>query len=171
VQRTRSSPSVLRSPLTRSPLGDTKFVGWLTASLVLAISCQREPTKALLPTGVPPSVVPSQVAQLVPTAAIYKVGGDVTAPTVLSPVRPDTPEKCKMTTVIGVFIFEETITETGDVVDVKTLKAPELKPPCPELEEACKKAILASKYKPAMRGGQPVAVYLTTTVLFHADGR
>jgi outer membrane biosynthesis protein TonB len=77
------------------------------------------------------------------------------------------PKKCKMSQYEGAFIFEATITETGDVSEVQTTLRPKLTPPCPELEEACRHAISSWKYEPAKRDGKPVSVYLTISVLPH----
>lgn len=67
----------------------------------------------------------------------------------------------------GAYIFEASISETGEVRDIRTIRRPKLTPSCPELEEVCRRAVSAWRYEPALRFGKPVPVYLTISVLFH----
>ena len=61
-------------------------------------------------------------------------------------------------------MFEAVIDETGAVRDIRTLRKPRFKPPCPEFEGRCRATLSTWKYKPAMHNGKPIAVYLSVAV-------
>jgi hypothetical protein len=67
----------------------------------------------------------------------------------------------------GIAIFELVIDAEGTVTSVRTLRFLKARPPCPELEIACKKALSQWRYRPATLRGVPVPVYLTVTQSFH----
>ena len=96
-------------------------------------------------------------------AHVYRVGGDVTAPIELSRVAPVFPDACKGSRASGIFILNATIDETGRVTDLSTVARPTFDPPCPQLENAYKRAVLQWRYKPATLRGKPVPVSLTVT--------
>jgi hypothetical protein len=112
-------------------------------------------------------VAPSPAPTPTVTPTIYRVGEGVTAPHLTSKLEIKIPDKCRMSEYAGAFIFEATITETGEVRDIQTTRRPKLTPPCPELEEECRRALSGWKYGPALRDGKPVPVYLTISILLH----
>lgn len=166
VQRTRSP---LRSPLTPHPIGrrlvDVVRKGsrilLVEVWLVAASGCGETAGKSPAPT---PVTQPPPAAQLTPTATVYQVGGDVVAPRLLNRVEPPIPERCRKARLdSSVIMYEATILETGDVAEVKTLKLPNVSPPCQELEAATHAAISQWKYEPATLHGKPVRARLTIT--------
>ena len=135
--------------------------------LSLVIGCQQRAERP--PDAVSQDVLAGRATppglQLSPTSEVYKVGGDVTAPRALSKIEAPLPSQCRESQFNGSpFIFQATITETGDVRDIKTLKAPVFTPPCPEWEAAYREALAKARYEPALLRGKPVATSLTVTV-------
>jgi homoserine dehydrogenase len=65
----------------------------------------------------------------------------------------------------NVYVFEAIISEAGVVSHVRTVRKADITPEWPELEEACRQAVLSWRYKPAVAQGKPVPVYLTVSVL------
>jgi hypothetical protein len=171
LQPTRLGPSGRRWPLSRKPLGDTKNPLWLIAMLaVLALACHRErnPSQALGRSSTPVPVAPSPTDVPTQPEVVYKVGYGVSAPRLLGRADPAIPAKCRRVAFDwGAFIFEATISATGQVTHIRTIKRPNLKPPCPELEEAYRQAISSWNYEPGKLDGRPVPVYLTISVAFH----
>jgi hypothetical protein len=65
----------------------------------------------------------------------------------------------------SVFLFDALVDEKGRVKNVTTLKRPEIDPPWPEVEEACRASVLGTRYSPALRHGKPIPVHLTVTIV------
>ena len=95
----------------------------------------------------------------------YRVGDDVTEPVEVKRVVPVLPEDCKAAVVRGIFIFEATIDEAGNVQGLRTASRPAIEPPCPHLENAYRRALVQWKYRPATVKGTPVPAHLTLTVM------
>ena len=103
-----------------------------------------------------------------PPVTPYSVGGAVRAPRLIRRIKVTEPKRCSTSRFRlddGAFMFRATVAENGDVTEVKTLKAPRLKPACPDLEQAYRRAIVQWKYEPAKLHGRPVSVYLKITSL------
>ena len=98
-------------------------------------------------------------------APAYRVGDDVIEPVEIKRVAPILPEDCKAAVIRGIFIFEATIDEAGNVQGLRTASRPAVEPPCPHLENAYRRALVQWKYRPATVKGTPVPVYLTVTVM------
>jgi hypothetical protein len=114
------------------------------------------------------SVFSSEAPAVTPTeSTILRVGGEVVEPTEISRVSPVFPTTCGKSRFQGLFIFEATIDSQGTVTNVKTLRGISARPPCPERETECKRALSLWRYKPATLRGVPVPVYLTITLSFH----
>ena len=160
VQRTRSSPSALRSPLTRHPLGDATrdhalirswSVVWF--ALMLGVGgCRDDKWVILTSTKEYLSHSPNQVAG---------VTSGTSPPRCVGRVQPMVPERCRKLSVQGMFVWEANVTETGTVDKLQMLKAPLVSPPCPTLEAELRKAILGSKYEVTMIEGHPTSVVMT----------
>jgi len=90
-----------------------------------------------------------------------RVGGEVSAPVVLSRVEP-TYEGCAGQKVWGFPILEAVIDETGHVKNLRLLK-----PVHPCLEAAILPAVRQWRFKPATLGGRPVPVIYNMTVHIH----
>lgn len=153
-------------------LGDAWSTARLTSAGVgvviaagLLSSCQEKRDSA---PPVSPSAVPTPTVTASATPAPYRVGGDVTAPRLITRVSRPVPEECQGRQFDGgAFIYEAVITEGGDVAEIRTLKAPSISPPCPQFEEQTRRAISQWKYEPAKLKGKPVRVMLTITQLIH----
>jgi outer membrane biosynthesis protein TonB len=65
----------------------------------------------------------------------------------------------------NVYVFEAIVSEAGVVSNVRTIRKADITPEWPELEEACRQAVLSWRYEPAIYQGRPVPVYLTVSVL------
>jgi hypothetical protein len=118
-----------------------------------------------LPLAPPTAPVPSP--NLTPTLGpVYRIGGDVTPPELLTKAKPDPKVPCKGHRVQGVAIFEAIIDDSGNVRNVRAIRVPNFDLPCPEFEESHRAAFSKWKYKPATLNGKPIAVYLTFTVTF-----
>lgn len=95
-----------------------------------------------------------------PVGAAVRVGGDVHAPTRLLNVPPVYPQDARDARVQGRVILEAVINESGDVTDVRVLRA------VPMLEQAAIDAVSQWKYAPTTINGSPVSVIMTVTVDF-----
>ncbi|HVN32956.1 MAG TPA: hypothetical protein VMT45_13325, partial [Thermoanaerobaculaceae bacterium] len=90
-----------------------------------------------------------------------KVSDGVSYPELVEKVNPDRnhPDFAKIRS--GIYIFDMVVNEKGEVVDPFFLRGPE------GGGEAYLKAVLARwRYKPALRGGKPVSVFITVTFSF-----
>ena len=95
----------------------------------------------------------------------YRVGGDVTAPVVISRVEPIYPAEARAARISGIVIVEAIIDRNGSVRDVKVLK------PLPfGLDQAAADAVKQWTFRPATLDGKPVDVIFNLTVNFKLDG-
>ena len=101
-----------------------------------------------------------------PADEIHRVGGDVTAPKLLTRAEPSYPQGAREERIEGVVILEAVITASGNVADVKVLKSVH-----PLVDAAATDAVRQWIYRPATRNGNAVAVYLTVTVTFNLGVR
>jgi protein TonB len=92
-----------------------------------------------------------------------QVGPGVTPPVLIKKVEVNLPQSLRRRGNERLVIVEAVISRQGDVHDVRVLKS------SPGLDEAVIQAVRQWKYKPAMKDGRPVAVYLTVT--FNIDAR
>ena len=152
-------------------MGHSKHQLRLVAILLpLALSCRRAGylSQRTDRTPTPAPAVQSPAAEPTPTEVVYRVGNGVLAPRLLNKARAPVLPHCRRAAFDwGAFIFEATISATGEVREIKTIKSPTLKPPCPELERAYREAISNWTYAPGTLGGKSVPVYLTISVAFH----
>ncbi|HXI12538.1 MAG TPA: energy transducer TonB [Thermoanaerobaculia bacterium] len=93
--------------------------------------------------------------------APVRVGGNVTAPTVINRVEPVYTEIARKARVEGIVILEAIIEKDGTVRDVRTLKALPM-----GLDAAAMDAVRRWKFKPGMLNGRPVPVIFNLTVNF-----
>jgi TonB family protein len=91
---------------------------------------------------------------------VFRVGGEVKAPTVVSKVEPVYPEEERKKRNSGIVILEVLIEANGDVSGAHLLK------PLPGLDEAAVTAVKQWRFQPATRDGQPVAVIFNLTIQF-----
>ena len=89
------------------------------------------------------------------------ITGNVTEPELIGGPEPQYTVIARAARIQGVVILQATISERGDVSDIKVLKGLSY-----GLTEAAVAAAKQWKYKPATLDGMPVAVYHTLTVSF-----
>ena len=95
---------------------------------------------------------------------IYRVGGEVTPPVVVSRVAPEYTETARRARVNGIVILEAVIDRQGNVVDTRVLKGLPM-----GLDRAATDAVSQWKFRPATRHGEPVDVYFILTVNFRVE--
>jgi len=91
----------------------------------------------------------------------FRVGGDVTPPIKLTGDTPSYTEEARQGRVQGVVILEAIIDVLGQVADIRVLKGLPL-----GLTETAIQATREWRFRPAMRGGDPVPVFYNLTVRF-----
>lgn len=96
-----------------------------------------------------------------PDHEVFRTGGEVTAPVVVSRVEPKYTETARRARIQGVVIVEATVDWEGYVREVRVLKGLPM-----GLDQAAKDAVKQWKFRPATRRGEPVDAYLTMTVQF-----
>ena len=91
----------------------------------------------------------------------YRVGGEVVPPRKISGDQPVYTEAARRARIQGVAILEALIDERGEVTSARVLKGLPM-----GLDDAAVDAVKTWKFTPAMRRGEPVAVYFILTVDF-----
>jgi protein TonB len=99
-----------------------------------------------------------------PEGEIYRVGGEVTPPQVVSRASPEYTEAARRARVNGIVILEAVVDKQGDVVRTRVLKGLPM-----GLDQAAVDAVTQWKFSPATRNGKPVAVYFILTVNFRTE--
>jgi TonB family protein len=94
------------------------------------------------------------------TGDAVRVGGNVRQPEIIKLVKPVYPPEAIKARIEGVVVLEATVTERGDVADIKVISGP------PMLIPAAIKAVGEWKYEPTLFNGRPVSVILTARVSF-----
>ena len=93
-----------------------------------------------------------------------RVGGNVSAPTIVSRVEPDYTEIARKARISGIVIIEAVIDRQGNVTEARILK------PLPMgLDQQALAAIKQWKFRPGRLNGQPVPVYYNLTVNFRLE--
>ena len=113
----------------------------------------------LLPIDVPPpppALPPAPPVQRGPV----RVGGDITAPALVSRVQPEYPPLAVSARVQGVVILEAVVDREGRVEEVKILRS------IPLLDAAAAAAVRQWRYSPLLLNGTPQRFVLTVTVSF-----
>jgi TonB family protein len=94
------------------------------------------------------------------TGEAVRVGGNIRQPEIIKLVKPVYPPEAIKAHIEGQVILEATVTERGDVADIKVISGP------PTLIPAAIKAVEEWKYEPTLINGRPVSVILTAKVSF-----
>ena len=89
-----------------------------------------------------------------------RVGGDIRAPRKLHHVAPSYPTIAAQARVSGTVILDATISEAGEVINVRVLRS------VPLLDAAAIEAVRQWRYDPPRLNGTAVSVLLTVTVQF-----
>lgn len=85
---------------------------------------------------------------------------DITPPSKLNEISPIYPESAKLDRVQGRVILQLVVGADGNVTGVKVLRS------IAQLDQAAIDCVSQWKYKPALKEGVPVAVYVTVTINF-----
>jgi protein TonB len=136
---------------------DSVVPGGEGPSIPVGNTLMKEPDKDFTP---PDQVKPYYQPQKAPFVPAKLV--DVTSfPSERDRVVPEYPPELRAQGLEGTVLLEVDIDETGSVVAVRIKRGTGL-----AFDQAAVKAIQASTYNPAMRGGTPVAVRVTIPVKF-----
>ena len=109
------------------------------------------------PEGTPGGISGGEVGA---TGDAVRVGGNIRQPEIIRLVKPAYPPAAIKAQIEGVVVLEATVTERGDVADIKVISGP------PMLIPAAIKAVEEWKYEPTLINGRPVPVILTARVSF-----
>ncbi len=109
------------------------------------------------PEGAPGGISGGEVGG---TGDAVRVGGNIRQPEIIKLVKPIYPPEAIKARIEGVVVLEATVTERGDVADIKVISGP------PMLTPAAIKAVEEWKYEPTLINGRPVPVILTARVSF-----
>jgi protein TonB len=96
--------------------------------------------------------------------APLRVGGDVSAPTIISKFEPKYTEPARHAHLTGVVVVEAIISKQGTVEEVKVLKGLPM-----GLSEEAMEAVRKWRFKPGRLNGEPVDVIFNLTVNFRMD--
>lgn len=127
----------------------------------ISTSWLTKPRLAPPPPPPPPPPPSTPAAQYKLPEGLFRVGGDVKAPVVISRVEPVYPEDARKARVSGIVILEAIIDTNGNVRHARVLK------PLPfGLDQAALDAVRQWKFKPGTHMGQPVDVLFNLTINF-----
>jgi protein TonB len=126
------------------------------------VQAKPQPTKPTsdLPSARQAGLDERRPAEAEPPTAPVRIGGTIQEPRKLRNVNPVYPPEAVQARVQGVVILECTISPTGKVVEVKTLRG------VPLLNEPAIEAVRQWEYTPTELNGVPVPVIMTVTVNF-----
>jgi protein TonB len=91
----------------------------------------------------------------------YKIGGGVSAPTVLFKVEPEYSEEARKAKFQGTVVLSVVVDEKGNPKDLKVMRALGL-----GLDQKALEAVEKWKFRPGLKDGRPVPVYATIEVNF-----
>ncbi|HVO99946.1 MAG TPA: TonB family protein [Bryobacteraceae bacterium] len=103
-----------------------------------------------------------QPAPAAQTGGIYKIGGPVSAPSILSKTEPTYPEEARQAKLQGTISLSVVIDATGAPTQIAVLR-----PLGMGLDEAAVQAVSQWKFAPGMKNGVAVPVYAQIEVTFH----
>ena len=83
-----------------------------------------------------------------------------TAPEPITKVPPSYPQAARERNISGLVRLRVLVCEHGRVVEAKTVQS------VPELDQAAAEALVQWTFKPALRGGQPVAAWIEEPIRF-----
>jgi TonB family protein len=126
-------------------------------------NCQEDarPADASNPENAAKDSVSGATAKADVPQEVYKVGGDVKPPRVISSRDPDYPEKARNAKEQGTVVLMATITPEGKVGTVRVVRSIGR-----GLDEKAMEAVCQWKFQPATRDGKPVATQVNVEVEF-----
>ncbi|HWF11976.1 MAG TPA: energy transducer TonB, partial [Bryobacteraceae bacterium] len=95
------------------------------------------------------------------TAGVYRVGSGVSAPSVLFKVDPEYSEKARQAKYQGTAVLSVVVDASGRAGDIRVIK-----PLGMGLDEEAVLAVKQWRFRPALKGGQPVDVRATIEINF-----
>jgi hypothetical protein len=165
MQRTRSSPSALRSPLMRCPLGARNSqlaartgVVW---SVVVMVACGRQDVSAArnVPT---PSITLRAIPETLRLKDIPSPGPDVTPPMILKRVTAEIPEAVRSQRITQpLYLYRIAIDATGQVTDLEVIRGAGAEEPYRSIDLSFREAARKTIYRPATQDGKPIPYKLT----------
>jgi TonB family protein len=111
-------------------------------------------------TSTPPSGSPHPHS-ITPASDVYKVGGGVHSPTVISKTEPQYSEEARVAKYSATVLLQVTVGTDGAPHDIKVMKAAGF-----GLDDCAISTIARWRFKPAQKDGDPVPVYATIEVNF-----
>lgn len=135
----------------------------LVVLLCLAVACSRPPDAQLMNKSVRPKddvhLVAQPTAEPIQPSEPMKIGGDVTAPRLISRAKtpwPYDPNQCYQ---LGVAAFEGVVDKQGNVRELRLIKGPDN-----EFTRASLEQMTQQKFEPATYRGKPVDVTYHVTI-------
>jgi TonB family protein len=92
---------------------------------------------------------------------VYRIGGDVSAPQIITKVEPEYSEEARKAKYQGVVMLSIVVDANGIPRDIKVVRPLGL-----GLDEKAIEAVQRWRFRPAMKGGKPVAVTANVEVNF-----
>ena len=137
----------------------------LSNAAVVALAFAAVGVPLRLPASSGTSTAP-QARTPVPTPTPARVfdGGDISFPTEISRANPDYSGVPDAARGYGVCILEGVVTVAGTVTDIRVLRPTPIPHRCKPAVDAVVRSFAQWRYRPAIRGGRPVPVYVTLTV-------
>jgi TonB family protein len=114
------------------------------------------------------AVVLAAIALVFPIAlgraqgTVYKVGGDVTQPRILSKVDPQYTQEAKDAKIEGAVLLEAEITPSGVAENIRVIRSLDT-----GLDANAISALSEWRFKPGTKGGEPVTVFARIEINFH----
>lgn len=96
-----------------------------------------------------------------PGIRVYRVGSEVSPPAVLNNVEAHYSDAARKANISGICLISMVVGRDGlprNVIVIRSLE--------PDLDENVLKAVKMYRFKPAMKGNQPVSVLITVEVNF-----
>ena len=92
---------------------------------------------------------------------VYKIGGDVSAPILVSYIDPEYSDYARRKKISGICLISMVIDTNGVPRNLQVHKSLE-----PSLDQNAIAAVSQYRFKPAMKNGQPVPVRITIQIQF-----
>lgn len=154
---------------TPVPTGEAETEAPAAAATEEAETVEETPAAAPTPTPVPSPVTRPTAPAVEVTEGMFIEATEVDSrPVQLRTDRPRWPRMARRSRARGVIILEAQVDHTGNVTEVKVLRADHDRLGIPE---AAKEAVERYVFKPATKNGVRVATKTTVTIPYHFQGR